>query len=239
MSFIYRIKYKKNGPLKYISHLDLNALFRRTLRRTQIPVELSQGYNPRFKVSFGPALPLGIAGWQEILDVFLTEEVNQEEIKKEINKVSPDGLTILEVQNIPVENSNLSKSLQWAMYRILLKLENTHDEDKLNTWDDKICLQIKQFLAQKNITAEKKSKKGLKEINLRPYIENMIFLSREKQIIVLRLIIDISYQGSINPYLIVKKFLEDVEKNTSNLEKINIENIIRERLTLSVENGEN
>jgi radical SAM-linked protein len=58
---LVRVKYCKDGPIKYISHLNLGQVFTRALRRADIPVVISGGFNPRFRISFGPPLPLGIS----------------------------------------------------------------------------------------------------------------------------------------------------------------------------------
>ena len=65
MEELIRVKYCKNGPIAYISHLNLAQVFTRALRRANIPVVISSGFNPRFKISFGPPLPLGISSISE------------------------------------------------------------------------------------------------------------------------------------------------------------------------------
>ncbi len=52
MEQLVRVKYCKEGPIKYISHLNLAQVFTRTLRRADIPVVKSEGFNPRFRNIF-------------------------------------------------------------------------------------------------------------------------------------------------------------------------------------------
>ncbi|MBA3061394.1 MAG: DUF2344 domain-containing protein, partial [Atribacteria sp.] len=49
MEQLVRVKYRKDGPIKYISHLNLAQVFTRALRRANIPVVISSGFNPRFR----------------------------------------------------------------------------------------------------------------------------------------------------------------------------------------------
>jgi len=228
--FCYRIKYKKFGPLKYISHLDLNVLFRRTLRRTNMPLELTKGYNHRIKVSFGPALPLGIEGLEELLEIFLLEEIDTEKIKMKINKVSPNGLSVLEAKKISSANIRLSKSLQQAVYLIYMKPDCICDKFKLDELREEIPLNINKFLNQKNIMIVKKSKKGQKDVDLRPYIEDMVFCNTNKEFILIRLTINIQYHGSINPFLIAGEFLRKMAN-----QRIQIEEIVRKKFILTDE----
>lgn len=230
MSYIYRVKYKKNGPLRFISHLDLNALFIRTLRRTKMPVELSQGYNPRFKVSFGPALPLGIPGWQEVLDFYLMEELKPEYIKKKINMAAPVGLSITEVGRVVEPYIALSQSLCRAVYQIILGLNQNQDKDNIRELVKKMNLHIKKFLDAKQVLVEKQTKKGVKEINLRPYIHNLELLSCQDEQLFIRLMIDIQYKGSVNPCLVINEFLKQL-----NDQRICIRKIIREQLILDTD----
>jgi radical SAM-linked protein len=230
MSYIYRIKYRKSGPLKFISHLDLNVLFRRMLRRTSIPIELTQGFNPRFRLSFGPALSLGIEGWQEILDVYLKKELNSEQIKESINNVAPNGLTVIDAEKVNELKASLNKSLRWAFYLIELAFDEGWKIEKTGEWIERIKLQIKNFLNQKNILIEKQTKKGLKEIDLRPYIQKLEFLFWKNNQMIIRLIVDIQYRGSINPRLIMNAFI-----NKMNNESINIRKIYREKIILEAD----
>jgi len=123
MSYLYRIKYRKNGPLKFISHLDLNLLVRRILLRAKMPVELTQGYNPRIKVSFGPALPLGVEGWQEIMEITLTKLLTKEKLKDVINKVAPSGFQVLEIEQVLNKGIPLSKLQKYIIgIRLIIML---------------------------------------------------------------------------------------------------------------------
>ena len=130
MSYVYYVKYQKKGFLKYISHLDLNLLFRRILLRARIPVELTQGYNPRIKMSFGPALPLGIEGWEEIVEISLLKPLSKEELKNNINNVAPTGFRVIKVEKDSDKKYSLNKMLKYASYLIYLSATDTVGEDK-------------------------------------------------------------------------------------------------------------
>ncbi len=227
MSIVYRIRYRKVGPLRYISHLDLNVLFRRLLRRTQLPVELTGGYNPRLKVSFGPALSLGIEGWEEILDLYLKGRMETKQIKEMINRQSPNGFMALQVDEIDETGNALSKSLRWAFYLVELILDPCLNNTNTNQSIKMIKHHISKFFNQKNILIQKQSIKGIKEIDLRPYIHKLEYRSQEQNHIIIRLIVDLQYKGSINPKFIVNSFLAHLGDDT-----IHLYRIIREKMVL-------
>ena len=89
----YRIKFEKAGPAKYISHLDLNRLFARSLARADIKVAHSEGFNPRPKIVFASTLSLGIESFCEFADIKTAENLTAAQIKN----FFPRGINILEV----------------------------------------------------------------------------------------------------------------------------------------------
>ncbi len=206
MAYLYRILYRKNGPLKFISHLDLNLLIRRVLLRTKMPLELTQGYNPRIKISFGPALPLGLEGWQELMEISLLELLAEEEIKELINKVAPSGFRVVSVKSIANKTISLSKLLKHAFYLIYIIFNANIEEEKKKYYLDNIELINQNILKQEKIKVIKKTKEGFKEIDLRPYIHKSVILSKTKEKIIIRLIINIESGGGINPYLFTEIF---------------------------------
>ncbi|MFH1002123.1 MAG: TIGR03936 family radical SAM-associated protein, partial [bacterium] len=117
---LVRVKYCKDGPIKYISHLNLAQVFTRTLRRADVPAVISNGFNPRFRISFGPPLPLGISSTSEYLDIRLKEKIKVEELTERLNLVLPQGLKILQAKIIPSSADSLVKIIDRASYVITL-----------------------------------------------------------------------------------------------------------------------
>lgn len=67
-----RIALQKGEATKYVGHLDFGRAVERALRRAKLPVAYSIGFNPHMKLSFGPALGVGIASESEYIDVEMT-----------------------------------------------------------------------------------------------------------------------------------------------------------------------
>ena len=93
----YTAIFEKKGDMVYISHLDLMMLFRRAMRRTDFPFFITEGFTPRVKISMPKALKLGIESENEEMFIWLTENVDTEEVKKKLNEQLPDGVRILGV----------------------------------------------------------------------------------------------------------------------------------------------
>lgn len=86
----------KRGDLRYISHLDIVRLFQRSVRRASLPVSLSQGYSPHYKISFGQALKLGIESENEKAIFSLDKWIEPDEFMNKINEKLPEEVRIVE-----------------------------------------------------------------------------------------------------------------------------------------------
>jgi len=174
---LVRVKYCKGGPIKYISHLNLAQVFARALRRADIPVVISDGFNPRFRISFGPPLPLGISSTSEYLDIRLKEEIKAKDLVRRLNRVLPQGLKILRAKIIPFSAGSLVKIIDKASYIITLKIKEVlldsvvkNQEDGLRELKQKLEKNNKRFLNLDEITIEKQTKNGIKRVDIRPSI---------------------------------------------------------------------
>ena len=98
----WRILYSRTGPAAYLSQLELQHIFDRALRRARIPLSFSQGFHPLPLVSFGRALPVGVAGKREWFSLFLREERRPEEAVELLNRALPDGVRVLAVEPLPL-----------------------------------------------------------------------------------------------------------------------------------------
>ncbi len=91
-----RIKYTKGEEVKYISHRDLMRVFQRAIRRANLPILYSQGFNPHMKISWGQALKVGKSSEGEYAELQMEENVKPREVKDKLNQVLPKGIEILE-----------------------------------------------------------------------------------------------------------------------------------------------
>jgi len=198
---LVRVKYCKEGPIAYISHLNLAQVFTRALRRADIPVLKSEGFNPRFRISFGPPLPLGIRSTSEYLDIRLKEEIKTEEVIEKLNRVLPQGLKILRAKVIPSSADSLVKVIDRASYVITLKIKEKlldsaakNQENELKELEQEVEKNNKRFLNLDEITVEKRTKNGIKMVDIRPSILDISVKKFKKQILELGLDLKIGQQ---------------------------------------------
>jgi len=98
-----RIRFRKGGDLRLVSHHDLMQCFERMLRRAEIPFCSTQGFNPQPRLVFALSLPLGIVGGEEVVELELTEEVPAEEVCRRLARQAPAGLDILDARRIDLK----------------------------------------------------------------------------------------------------------------------------------------
>lgn len=220
MEQLVRIKYCKDGPIKYISHLNLTQVFTRTLRRANIPVVISDGFNPRFRISFGPPLPLGISSTSEYLDIRLKEEIKTEKLVEKLNRVLPQGLKVLRAKIIPSSADSLVKIIDKASYIITLKIKEElldsvakNQENELIELKQEVDKNNRRFLNLDEITIEKQTKNGIKRVDIRASILNLSVKKFGEQILELNLGLKIGQQGNLNPRYVARAWISNFANN--------------------------
>lgn len=114
----YRARYSKLERAKFLSHLELSRLLLRSFRRANLPLVFSQGFHPLPRVSFGPPLPLGYESDAEYLDYQLHESIHPEEARKLLNNLLPEGVRILEINEIPLKSLAIFDKILYVEYEI-------------------------------------------------------------------------------------------------------------------------
>ena len=91
-----RFRFTKLGKVRFTSHRDVARAWERALRRAELPVALTEGFNPRPKVHFGLALPTGAESLGEYLDVDFRdgEPVVVEALPELLSPRLPDGIDV-------------------------------------------------------------------------------------------------------------------------------------------------
>jgi radical SAM family uncharacterized protein/radical SAM-linked protein len=117
-----RVKFTKESPIRLISHLDLMRALQRIVRRAFLPVSYSEGFHPRLRMAFGPALSLGYTSAAEWMDIELRTRPDPESIKKKLEEASFPGISIKEVREIPLSAKALSEIIYCASYRLRLQI---------------------------------------------------------------------------------------------------------------------
>ena len=115
-----RIRFRKGGELRLVSHHDLMRCFERMLRRSGLPFHSTEGFNPKPRLVFALSLGLGIIGREEVVELELDEILPAEEIQSRLAAQAPAGLEILRVQQI---DPKAGAQVRRVGYRVVIPVE--------------------------------------------------------------------------------------------------------------------
>lgn len=158
------ITFGKTGALRYTSNLDVAKIWERVLRRADLPLLYSQGFNTRPRIQLASALPLGISSECELLDVSLRQAIELDDLRERLLAVSPPGLEIYRIEAINPRQPALQTLVHSALYRI--RFDKPLDSRVITP-------RIDELLARKSIikTTERKGRKSVSD--LRPLIYHL------------------------------------------------------------------
>lgn len=128
-----RIKYRKVGAIRFVSHRDVMRILRRAMAAGEVPVCFSQGFNPHPRFSFGPSLRTGWESEGEYLDASLEEATTT--LADRCRAQLPEGLEIVETAVVDPSVPKLSTDVCAAAYRVYIDGEN-YDEKDLLIWNE-------------------------------------------------------------------------------------------------------
>jgi radical SAM-linked protein len=116
----FRLHFHKTRELRYIGHLDLHRSLERTLRRAQLPLDYSKGFNPRVKLNLSTALPLGCSSTSELADFWLLSDLDEETVRNALLSVTPPGLAVISIEKIDLKFPSLQSQINAVTYQVEL-----------------------------------------------------------------------------------------------------------------------
>ncbi len=154
-----KISYAKQDQAKYFGHLELVKIVSRAIRRAGIPVQFSEGFHPKPRISFEDTLPIGLESLKECFYIKTSGNVKPETIIERLNKHLPKGLNVIGCQI--VTDKNVRKTLSTATY-LITKRDGFFDEKELKSFKNSA-----EFVFYRQHRKRKKNKKiDLKEMVL-------------------------------------------------------------------------
>jgi len=152
-----RFTFSKGEEIRYISHLDMMRLWKRALRRANVPLAYSKGFNPQPKISIAAPLPVGFTGEGEVMDIVLERPVSLASLARSVKKQIPLGITLKEVREVYMALPSLQSQVRFAEYTV----SPLDDEEVQN--------RIEELLATEALPRERRGKK----YDLRPLIDDL------------------------------------------------------------------
>ena len=124
------VKFARSGPISFCSHLDLLRCVQRTMRRSGIPMQYSQGFNPHPILTFAQALGVGLETRGDYFAVGLLETVEPQTLIRRFNEHAPNGLKALCARDMAEQEKSPMALVEAAIYRVEVEsgdLDALHD----------------------------------------------------------------------------------------------------------------
>lgn len=116
--FRLRVRYVKEGRLRYLGHLEVARTVERSIRRAGLPFAVTQGFSPHMRVAFTAALPVGTSSCCEWYDLILTEYVPASEALRRLDVSTPRDLRPVAAGYRDMRASTLGLLITRQTYRV-------------------------------------------------------------------------------------------------------------------------
>lgn len=157
------VVFEKGAELRYIGHLDLMRTMQRALRRSNLPIKYSNGFNPHIRLSFAAPLSVGVVGLRELMEVPLEDGVTEEAFLDGMRRVLPSCLRICLCRRLDDGFPALMSLVAGSGYRITFPLT---DESQ------KAAARFEDFMALPSYVANRRTKSGENPCDIRPFVKS-------------------------------------------------------------------
>lgn len=158
-----RIKFAKEGAMKFIGHLDIMRYFQKAMRRGNIDIAFTEGFSPHMIMSFAAPLGVGLTSTGEYLDIEVQTEISSKDAIEQLNACMVEGMKVLSFRRIPQEKASKAMSLVAAADYLVNFREGKEPDLEYKS-------RLVEFYDRETITIIKKTKKSEKEVDIKPMI---------------------------------------------------------------------
>ncbi len=191
------VKFGRTGLGRFLSHLDLQDLFSRAVRRAGIPAQYSSGFHPHMNMAFASAMAVGLETEGDYFELRVLEELDCAAAKKALAEQMPSGFAIHALGKLPEGLGKLMAVAVRAEYEII------EPDAAFSAW-------LSQLLEQESFVIERQRKGKTRQMDLRP----LIYEAELGQSI--RLMLGNFGAGTVTPKLLIA----EAEKQLGSLEQM-------------------
>jgi radical SAM-linked protein len=158
------VVFEKSLVVRHIGHLDLMRAMQRALRRSGLPLQYSNGFNPHIQLSFALPLSVGIVGLRELMDVPIAGEYDPQAFVLTLNRALPGAIRVLSARAVGDDFPSLMALASGSVYRI--ELGNGDAEAR-------VAAAATRFIKDASCRAMRKTKSGEKMTDIRPFVKKL------------------------------------------------------------------
>ena len=199
--------YHKGEAVRFVSHLDVQRTLHRAFRRAKMPLAYSAGFNPHPELSFASALPTGASSDCEWFEVELTEDMAPEQFLRAVNAALPGGFFLSDAQPMPEGVKTLSALTRAAEYRITALLDRPVTQQQAE--------EALSALLSGEIVVNKRTKSGVRPVDIRPQIMRASVEGIEGHALSLRVLGKLQADGGLRAELLMGALFDRLDASGS------------------------
>jgi len=191
------VQFGKTKRLRFVSHLDLQRTMQMALRRTDLPVAYSQGFNPHPLIAFASALAVSHTSEAEVLDIRLAADVSASFVLGQMRGALPPGLPVMNVTTVDDRERAMMALVTAADYEI-------------EVVGAPLDPPARAFLEKNEVFAMRKTKSGERICDIRPMVHGMTVSQTDgKQTVSVRL--SLTEKATLKPDLLMSVLAEGLD----------------------------
>ena len=183
--------------------------FQKAIRRAQIDVVYSRGFSPHQVMAFAAPLGVGLTSNGEYMDIEVHSITSCADVLERLNAVSVPGIEVTSVKALPDTAGNAMASVAAAAYTVRFREGREPVAD--------LAAALSAFLARDQILVTKETKKGNREVDIRPGIFQLAAYMEDSCMeegqtgsrLVIRMLVDASSSGNIKPVQVIEAMLAE------------------------------
>lgn len=207
----------RGEELKFLSHLELMRTFIRAIRRASILVEHTGGFNPQPRITFALPLQVGVTAEAEYFDLILQQPMDGALFSRLLNAKLPPGVKVMTTSTVEKSAPALMTLVEAALYRVEF-FDNTFiapvEEGALSeeafgkVFEEALKKAVSELLLLQELVTKRKGKKGVKEINIRPFIIDLYVAEFDGgESLILHLLLQTGNRGGVRPDEVIAALL--------------------------------
>ena len=199
--YTYRLNYEKTDSVRYISHLDFVRVLNRTVRRSQLPVTYTIGFNPHPVMVVALPLSVGTTSEDEYIDIDFDEKIDENVVMERFNEAFGGGIRVKRVKCLG--DGDLSfKKLNEASYKVIVETKG------------EVVFDTASFMKLESIVVSKKSKSTIKDVDIKNDIKELKVLNKDGSFIEFFMTLPAGNEYNLKPELVI----EAMDKYTEGFE---------------------
>jgi radical SAM-linked protein len=154
-----RLWFRVLGDQRFLSHHDMMRLWERAMRRARLPLRMSEGFNPRPRISLVEPRSVGVSSEAELLEFELADWMNPDTVLDRLSRELPEGVTVASLDFVRPTDKARPEAV---VYRAALP-EPRPDLAERTT----------ELLAKRQLPVVRHRPSGDKALDARPFIETL------------------------------------------------------------------